>query len=203
MPATRWTGARSQAPGSRTCRSASVGSARRPEPMPRAVVTGGAGFLRSHMCERLLAGADRAVLGHAADGSRGQPGRMRVRPRVRVERTDVTRFITVEGAVDAVVHLASPASPRDYLDHPIHTLKVGALGTLNAVGLAKASGKVPAGVHLGGLRRSAGEPAARDLWGAATRSAHVASTTRRNDSPRRRRWRTTASTPSRCRSRGT
>ena len=61
-------------------------------------------------------------------------------PRFAFERTDVTGSSTVEGAIDAVVHLASPASPRDYLDHPIHTLKVGALGTLNALGLAKASG---------------------------------------------------------------
>jgi len=53
------------------------------------------------------------------------------------ELVDVTRFIRVDGVIDAVVHLASPASPRDYLDHPIHTLKFGALGTLNALGLGK------------------------------------------------------------------
>src|SRR5262245_48520776 len=61
-------------------------------------------------------------------------------PRFAFEQADVTPFIRVEGAIDAVLHLASPASPRDYLDHPIHTLKVGALGTLNALGLAKDSG---------------------------------------------------------------
>ncbi|MDP9302598.1 MAG: GDP-mannose 4,6-dehydratase, partial [Actinomycetota bacterium] len=58
-------------------------------------------------------------------------------PRFAFERTDVTQHITVPGKVDWILHLASPASPTDYLEHPIHTLKVGALGTLNALGLAK------------------------------------------------------------------
>ena len=79
--------------------------------------------------------------GHAPDGREENLAGRASDPRFAFERTDVTRFITVEGAIDAVVHLASPASPRDYLDHPIHTLKVGALGTLNALGLAKASAR--------------------------------------------------------------
>jgi dTDP-glucose 4,6-dehydratase len=109
--------------------------------MPRAVVTGGAGFVGSHVCERLLAEGWQALcLDTLLTGREDNLAGCLSDPRFAFERTDVTRFITVEGAIDAVVHLASPASPRDYLDHPIHTLKVGALGTLNALGLAKASG---------------------------------------------------------------
>jgi dTDP-glucose 4,6-dehydratase len=109
--------------------------------MPRAVVTGGAGFLGSHLCERLLAeGWHVLCLDTLLTGREDNLAGCVSDPGFAFERTDVTRFIDVAGAVDAVVHLASPASPRDYLDHPIHTLKVGALGTLNALGLAKASG---------------------------------------------------------------
>jgi dTDP-glucose 4,6-dehydratase len=105
------------------------------------VVTGGAGFLGSHVCERLLAeGWQVLCLDTLLTGQQDNLAGCASDPRFAFERTDVTRFISVEGPVDAVVHLASPASPRDYLDHPIHTLKVGALGTLNALGLAKASG---------------------------------------------------------------
>jgi dTDP-glucose 4,6-dehydratase len=109
--------------------------------MPRAVVTGGAGFLGSHVCERLLAeGWHVLCLDTLLTGREENLAGCAPDPGFAFERIDVTRFITVGGAIDAVVHLASPASPRDYLDHPIHTLKVGALGTLNALGLAKASG---------------------------------------------------------------
>ena len=110
---------------------------------------------------------------------------MPVRPRFAFERTDVTRFITVEGAIDAVVHLASPASPRDYLDHPIHTLKVGALGTLNALGLAKASG---ARFLLASTSEAYGDPLVNpqpeSYWGNVNPVGPAASTTRRSDSPR-------------------
>jgi dTDP-glucose 4,6-dehydratase len=109
--------------------------------MPRAVVTGGAGFLGSHVCERLLAeGWHVLCLDTLLTGREDNMAGCLSDPRFAFVRTDVTRFITVEGVIDAVVHLASPASPRDYLDYPIHTLKVGALGTVNALGLAKASG---------------------------------------------------------------
>jgi dTDP-glucose 4,6-dehydratase len=105
------------------------------------VVTGGAGFLGSHVCERLLAeGWHVLCLDTLLTGREDNLARCASDARFSFERTDVTKFVTVEGAIDAVAHLASPASPRDYLDHPIHTLKVGALGTLNALGLAKASG---------------------------------------------------------------
>src|SRR5262245_20000205 len=109
--------------------------------MPRSVVTGGAGFVGSHVCERLLAeGWEVRCLDTLLTGREENLAGCMDDPRFTFEQADVTRFIGVDGPVDAVVHLASPASPRDYLDYPIHTMKVGALGTLNALGLAKASG---------------------------------------------------------------
>src|SRR5262245_19178729 len=109
--------------------------------MPRSVVTGGAGFVGSHVCERLLAeGWEVRCLDTLLTGREENLAGCMDDPRFTFELADVTRFIHVDGAVDAVLHLASPASPRDYLDHPIHTMKVGALGTLNALGLAKATG---------------------------------------------------------------
>jgi len=124
--------------------------------MPRAVVTGGAGFLGSHLCERLLAeGWHVLCLDTLLTGREDNLAGCVSDPGFAFERTDVTRFIDVAGAVDAVAHLASPASPRDYLDHPIHTLKVGALGTLNALGLAKASG---AGFVLASTSEAYGDP---------------------------------------------
>nr|MBA2600247.1 SDR family oxidoreductase [Actinomycetota bacterium] len=123
---------------------------------PRAVVTGGAGFLGSHLCERLVSEGwqvmcfDSLLTGDAANlaGILGQEG-------LRFENHDVTNHLDVDGPVDWVLHLASPASPRDYLEHPIHTLKVGALGTLRALGLAKAKG---AGFLLASTSEVYGDP---------------------------------------------
>jgi dTDP-glucose 4,6-dehydratase len=109
--------------------------------MARILVTGGAGFLGSHLCERLLAeGWEVLCLDNFLTGSGDNVGHLVGEPRFRLERYDVTNYLHVEGSLDAVAHLASPASPIDYLEHPIHTLKVGALGTLNALGLAKSKG---------------------------------------------------------------
>ena len=109
--------------------------------MTRAVVTGGAGFLGSHLCRRFLAeGWDVVCLDSLLTGGEANITDLLGHPRFQFERHDVTTGIEVSDGVDWVLHLASPASPRDYSEHPIHTMKVGALGTLNALGLAKATG---------------------------------------------------------------
>jgi dTDP-glucose 4,6-dehydratase len=105
----------------------------------RAVVTGGAGFVGSHLCRRLLdEGWEVLCLDSLLTGSADNLDEIRSRSGFRFEQRDVTDYVEVEGAVDWILHLASPASPRDYLEHPIHTLKVGAMGTLRTLGLAKA-----------------------------------------------------------------
>lgn len=104
----------------------------------RAVVTGGAGFLGSHLCEQLLsAGTEVCCLDNFLTGSPDNVAHLRDDPRFQLTRCDVTDFIHVPGDVDLVLHFASPASPIDYLRLPIHTMKVGSIGTLHALGLAK------------------------------------------------------------------
>jgi dTDP-glucose 4,6-dehydratase len=106
--------------------------------MRRAVITGGAGFLGSHLCERLLAeGYDVLCLDNFLTGTPNNVGHLLDHPRFRLLRVDVSDYIHVAGTVDAVLHFASPASPIDSLQLPIHTLKVGSIGTLHALGLAK------------------------------------------------------------------
>jgi len=107
----------------------------------RIVVTGGAGFLGSHLSERLLAmGHQVYCLDNLLTSARQNIVAFEGNPNFEFQLQDVTKTIHVEGPVDAVMHLASPASPADYLRLPIQTLKVGALGTHNALGLAKAKG---------------------------------------------------------------
>jgi dTDP-glucose 4,6-dehydratase len=104
----------------------------------RAVVTGGAGFLGSHLCEQLLAqGTQVECLDNFLTGSPANVSHLMSRAGFRLVRCDVSEFIHVPGPVDAVFHFASPASPVDYLRLPIHTMKVGSIGTLHALGLAK------------------------------------------------------------------
>jgi dTDP-glucose 4,6-dehydratase len=107
----------------------------------RAVVTGGAGFLGSHLCEQLLdSGAEVHCLDNFLTGRPGNVAHLLDRPKFHLTRCDVTDYIHVSGEVDLVLHFASPASPIDYLRLPIHTMKVGSIGTLHALGLAKDKG---------------------------------------------------------------
>jgi dTDP-glucose 4,6-dehydratase len=107
----------------------------------RAVVTGGAGFLGSHLCEQLLdRGVEVVCLDNFLTGSPENVLHLMEHPRFRLVRCDVTDYVHVPGPVDLVLHFASPASPLDYLKMPIETLKVGSLGTLHTLGLAKDKG---------------------------------------------------------------
>src|SRR5579872_5029592 len=105
----------------------------------RAVVTGGAGFLGSHLCDQLLAhGWDVLAIDNLVTGNALNVSHLTANPHFRMIQHDVTKFIDVPGPVDYVLHFASPASPVDYLKLPIQTLKVGSLGTHNTLGLALA-----------------------------------------------------------------
>jgi nucleoside-diphosphate-sugar epimerase len=109
--------------------------------MPKAVITGGAGFLGSHLCERVVAeGWDVLCYDSLITGDERNLAALRAGDRFRYERADVSEGLAATGEVDWVLHLASPASPRDYLDHPIDTLRAGSLGTLNALVLARDKG---------------------------------------------------------------
>jgi dTDP-glucose 4,6-dehydratase len=107
----------------------------------RVVVTGGAGFLGSHLCEHLLDRGDRVVaIDNLVTGRVANVEHLFGRRGFTFVEQDVSTYVWVPGGVDAVLHFASPASPRDYLEMPIQTLKVGSLGTHNCLGLAKAKG---------------------------------------------------------------
>ena len=107
----------------------------------RALITGGAGFLGSHLCDRFLAeGYEVVCMDNLITGDVRNIEHLFSDPRFHFHHQDVTEYIHVPGDVDAVLHFASPASPIDYLELPIQTLKVGSLGTHKALGLAKAKG---------------------------------------------------------------
>jgi dTDP-glucose 4,6-dehydratase len=105
----------------------------------RILVTGGAGFLGSHLCDRLLAeGHEVVAMDNLVTGNLRNLAHLEGHARFQFLKQDVSQFIRMDGALDAVLHFASPASPIDYLELPIQTLKVGSLGTHNALGLAMA-----------------------------------------------------------------
>jgi dTDP-glucose 4,6-dehydratase len=108
------------------------------EKHPRAVVTGGAGFLGSHLCDRLLLrGYEVIAMDNLITGDTSNIAHLMGNERFRFVHHDVTEYIFLDGPVDCILHFASPASPIDYLRFPIQTLKVGSLGTHKALGLAK------------------------------------------------------------------
>lgn len=107
----------------------------------RVLITGGAGFLGSHLSDRFLAeGHSVVAMDNLITGNLDNIAHLMGNEDFTFIKHNVINYIHLEGPIDAVLHFASPASPNDYLEHPIHTLKVGSLGTLNAIGLAKAKG---------------------------------------------------------------
>jgi dTDP-glucose 4,6-dehydratase len=132
-----------------------------------AVVTGGAGFLGSHLCDRLISEGFRVIaIDNFITGGSDNIEHLAGNQDFRFIRHDVSEFIFVPGPVDFVFHFASPASPIDYLEHPIPTLKVGALGTHNTLGLAKDKG---AAFFLASTSECYGDPQVHpqneDYWG--------------------------------------
>jgi len=122
----------------------------------RILVTGGAGFIGSHLCERLLESGHTVVaLDNLITGSTDNIAHLSGRGDFSFIRHDVTEYIYLQGSVDFIFHLASPASPVDYLAYPIQTLKVGALGTHKALGLAREKG---AGILLASTSEVYGDP---------------------------------------------
>ncbi|MGM0628648.1 MAG: UDP-glucuronic acid decarboxylase family protein [Candidatus Fermentibacterota bacterium] len=133
----------------------------------RVLVTGGAGFIGSHLCDRLLEdGHEVIALDNLITGSVDNIAHLAGRDDFTFIRHDVTEFIFVQGQVDLIFHLASPASPEDYLKYPIQTLKVGALGTHKALGLAV---EKKAGLLLASTSEVYGDPQVHpqpeDYWG--------------------------------------
>src|SRR6185369_10392493 len=135
--------------------------------MARILVTGGAGFIGSHLCERLLAECNDVIcVDNFLTGSPDNVAPLLANPRFTFIQQDVTNFIYVKGPLDAILHFASPASPIDYLELPIQTLKVGSLGTHKALGLAKEKG---ARFLLASTSETYGDPLEHpqkeDYWG--------------------------------------
>jgi nucleoside-diphosphate-sugar epimerase len=164
-------------------------------PPLRIVITGAAGFVGSHLVERCLADGH-AVVGVDSflTGTPRNLAHLAGEPRFELVEQDVSLALVVAGRVDTVLHLASPASPVDYYEHPIATLDVGAAGTRNALALVHAN--PGARFLIASTSEVYGDPAVhpqpRATGGTSTRSARARATTRPSASPRRRRWPGTA-----------
>ena len=133
----------------------------------RVVVTGGAGFLGSHLCTELVErGHEVLCVDNFLTGVPANVEHLIGEPAFRLVRADVTDYLHVTGDVDLVLHFASPASPIDYLELPIETMKVGSIGTLHALGLAKERG---ARFVLASTSETYGDPQVHpqteDYWG--------------------------------------
>jgi dTDP-glucose 4,6-dehydratase len=133
----------------------------------RTVITGGAGFIGSHLCDRFVSDGHEVVcLDNLLTGSRRNIAHLESRKSFRFVNHNISEPIEIDGPVDNVLHFASPASPVDYLTHPIPTLKVGSLGTHNALGLAKAKS---ARILLASTSEVYGDPLVHpqreDYWG--------------------------------------
>lgn len=132
----------------------------------RIIITGGAGFLGSHLCERCLSeGHEVVAVDNLITGASDNIAHLDS-PRFSYQQQNISEGIHIDGPVDFILHFASPASPVDYLELPIQTLKVGALGTHNALGLARAKG---AGLLLASTSEIYGDPLVHpqreDYWG--------------------------------------
>jgi dTDP-glucose 4,6-dehydratase len=133
----------------------------------RFLVTGGAGFLGSHLCRELLERGESVVaMDSLLTGNVDNISELFESERFEFVQHNVSNYVHVPGPIEAVLHFASPASPRDYLEHPIKTLKVGSLGTHNTLGLAKDKG---ARYLLASTSEVYGDPAVHpqteDYWG--------------------------------------
>jgi len=136
-------------------------------PKPVSLVTGGAGFLGSHLCDKLLSEGHQVIaIDNLVTGSVDNIAHLAGNPDFRYIRQDVTHYLYIPGEINYVFHMASPASPIDYLELPIQTMKVGALGTHNALGLARSKG---ASFLLASTSECYGDPLvhpqSEDYWG--------------------------------------
>ncbi len=157
----------------------------------RTVITGGAGFIGSHLCERFLAmGHEVVCVDNVITGALANVEHLRSNDRFSFIRHDVSHPLELDEPVDNVLHFRSPAVPVDYLKYPIQTLKVGSLGTHNTLGLAKAKG---ARYLVASTSEVYGDPEQHpqreDYWGHVNPiGVRAQGTTKPAASPRRSPW---------------